>query len=249
MDLTPTADRSYTPLTRSGVELATLMHRPGLLTQPHQVDDLVVSVQLALESERLAAEDLAQLAEIRSSGARIVTSGDAERRRIERDLHDGSQQRLVALLLTLRLLQTEAATPALDAAEAELRETIIELRQLAHGVYPVLLKDAGLRTALESLAETRQLTIESDRDERYPDVVESTVYLLVARLSAAGPTTVSISHDDSQLIVQLSVGGQSHLTVELHDRVRTLGGNLDATVSGTTTKANLQLPIQSHQHP
>ena len=80
------------------VELATLVHRPGVLSQPQQVDDLVASVRLALENERLAAEDLAQLAEIRSSGARIVAAGDAERRRIERDLHDGAQQRLVALL-------------------------------------------------------------------------------------------------------------------------------------------------------
>ena len=248
LDVTPTPDRSATQLVQDGVHLATLLHKPGILTQTQQVNDLIVSVRLALESERLTAEDRAQLAQIRSSGARIVAAGDAERRRIERDLHDAAQQRLVALLLTLRLIRREVPLPILEAALAELRLAIADLRQLAHGVFPVLLKDAGLRAALDGLAESRRLVVEVDADERYPDVVETTVYLLIARLSDAGPTSARIGRDDSMLLLEASLAGRPEALGEPADRIRTLGGHLDLTMNEEVTRMTLALPIEADFH-
>lgn len=245
VSMPPRRGRSITRLVRDGVELAMIVHRPRILSEPQQVNDLAASVQLALESERLTAEDLVQLIEIRTSGRRIVAAGDAERRRIERDLHDGAQQRLISLLLGLRLVRSEATLPILDDADAELRRAIVELRQLAHGVYPVLLKDAGLGAALGALAETRQLVVENGSTGRYPDVIESTVYLLVAQLSEAGRTVVRIGQDGSDhrvLMVEVSVTGSLRLDAELVDRVRTLGGNLDLLVGERSTQVRLLLP-------
>ena len=245
VSVTHAHDRSVTRLSRGNVELATLVHRPGVLSQPQQVDDLVASVQLALENERLAAEDLAQLAEIRSSGARIVAAGDTERRRIERDLHDGAQQRLVALLLNLRLIKAghPAMPPAVAEAETELRQTIADLRRIAHGVHPVLLKDAGLQAAVNGLAETRHLTLDEGTDERYPDVVELTVYLLVTNLSNAGPTSLRIIGEPRQLKVEATVEGEPRPALDLNDRIRTLGGCLHLVTSGANTRVTLVLPL------
>lgn len=247
VSMPPPRDRSITRLVRDGVELATIVHRPRILSEPQQVDDLAASVQLALESERLTAEDLVQLIEIRTSGRRIVAAGDAERRRIERDLHDGAQQRLISLLLGLRLIRSEAALPILDDAAAELRRTIAQLRQLAHGVYPVLLKDAGLGAALGALTETRRLVVEDVPTERYPDVIESTAYLLVAQLSEAGRTVVRIGPDHLDhkgLVVEMSVMSPVELGEELEDRVRTLGGQLDVSADGTGTHIQVLLPSE-----
>jgi signal transduction histidine kinase len=95
--------RAETPLVRRGETVALLLHRQGLLDDPAVVDELLAATRLALENERLQAEVLAQLKDLRASRARIVATGDAERRRLERDLHDGTQQRLVGLTLALRL--------------------------------------------------------------------------------------------------------------------------------------------------
>jgi len=118
------------------------------------VDDLVSAVHLGLENEHLQAEALAQLADLRSSGARIVAEGDEGRRRLERDLHDGAQQRLVGLSLGFRLLrsQVSASIPELEAADNEIQQAIAELRQLARGLYPVVLRDQGLAVALYALS-------------------------------------------------------------------------------------------------
>jgi signal transduction histidine kinase len=99
-----------------------------------------------------------------------------ERRRLERDLHDGAQQRLVGLSLALRLLRSRVSTtmPELDAADGELQQAIAELRRLARGLYPVVLRDQGLASALYALAESRHLRIESAPGQRLPAVVEST---------------------------------------------------------------------------
>ena len=244
VDLTPTTARSVTRLVRRDVELATLVHRPGILSQPQERDDLIASVQLALESERLATEDRIQLEEIRTSGTRIVAAGDAERRRIERDLHDGAQQRLVAILLTLRLLREDTADPLLASAETELRGTIADLRQIAHGVYPVLLKDAGLRAALDALTESRRLKIEGETDQRYGELIESTVYLLISRLSTAGPTSVRISRDETHLIVEAFVAAPCTAETDLRDRIETLDGRLDLATDHMATTAKLTLPVE-----
>ena len=237
-------ERAMTSLRRGPLELAILVHRPGILDSQPLVDDLVASVQLGLENERLTAEDLAQLGDLRSSGSRIVAAGDAERRRIERDLHDGAQQRLVALLLSLRLIRTEpgGSAPELEAAEQRLRQAIADLRQVAQGVYPVLLKEAGLRPALNALGEERPVTVQAGPGRRYPDAIESTVYLVVARMSAAGPTSVAIKDDGSHLTTRVTVKGHPGDLLDLTDRAKTLGGDIDITDTGNEVVATLALP-------
>jgi signal transduction histidine kinase len=242
--LPPTGGRTATSLRRGTAELATLVHRPGILNSPAEVDDLIASMQLGLENERLTAEDLAQLADLRSSGARIIAAGDAERRRIERDLHDGAQQRLVALLLSLRLIRTGpgGSAPELDAAEQQLRHAITDLRRVAQGVYPVLLKEAGLRLALDALGEERPVTVQSAPGGRYQDAIESSVYLVVARMGAAGPTSVVITDDGSHLTARVTVRGRPGDLLDLADRAKTLGGDLAITDTGDEVVATLTLP-------
>jgi signal transduction histidine kinase len=242
--LPPPGDRAMTSLRRGPSELAVLVHRPGILDSRQLVDDLVASVQLGLENERLTAEDLAQLGDLRSSGSRIVAAGDAERRRIERDLHDGAQQRLVALLLSLRLIRTEpgGSTPELDAAEQRLRQAIADLRRVAHGVYPVLLTEAGLLPALHALGEERPVTVQGAPRRRYPDAIESSVYLVVARMSAAGPTSVATNDDGSHLTTLVTVHGHPRDLLDLTDRAKTLGGDIEITNTGNEVVATLTLP-------
>ena len=220
------------------------MHRPGILDSQPLVDDLVASVQLGLENERLTAEDLAQLGDLRSSGSRIVVAGDAERRRIERDLHDGAQQRLVALLLALRLIRNGpgGGAPELEAAEQRLRQAIADLRRVAQGVYPVLLKEAGLRPALDELGEEYPVTVQAAPGRRYPDAIESSVYLLVARMSAAGPTSAVIVDDGTQLTTRVTVEGRPRDLLDLADRAKTLGGAMNITDTGNEVVATLTLP-------
>ncbi len=143
---------------------------------------------LALENERLTAELRATVSELRASRARIVESADAARRKIERDLHDGAQQRLVALALSLRLARARvdgdpaAAGELLDGAAQNLEEAIRELRELARGIHPAVLTDRGLGSALEALAQRMPLPIEiaAVPDERLPAPVEAAAYFVVA---------------------------------------------------------------------
>ncbi len=246
IELPPSDGRSMTTLRYGGSDVAVLVHRPGLLDSPETVDDLVSAVHLGLENEHLQAEALVQLADLRASGLRIVAAGDEERRRLERDLHDGAQQRLVGLSLALRLLRsrTSASVPELDAADAELQHAIAELRQLARGLYPVVLRDQGLAAALHALAESRHLRVESATSERLPAVVESTAYLLVARASESGRTTVGAVSEDGQLVVDATVEGAVTDLGDIPDRVRTLAGTLDLTrTGGGATRVRLRLPV------
>ncbi|MDX2705882.1 histidine kinase [Streptomyces sp. PA03-6a] len=256
LSLPPRDGRATTRLRRGGSDIATLIHRPGLLDNPGMVDDLLSAVHLALENERLNAEILAQLADLRDSGARIVTAGDEERRRLERDLHDGAQQRLVGLALGLRLLRmrTRAVTPHLDQAEAELEQAILGLRRLAHGIYPVLLKEAGLAVALDALGQTRDLHVGDVPHTRFPDVVESTVYLIVDKVSENRTTRVradgcdGCDECDGQLIASIVVEGEMPDLADLADRVTTLEGVLTIRTEGGRNEVTLNLPLRGTGH-
>ena len=246
VELPPPDGRSMTTLRYGGSDEAVLVHRPGLLGSPEMVDDLVSAVHLGLENERLQAAALAQLADLRSSGIRIVAAGDEERRRLERDLHDGAQQRLVGLSLALRLLRSRVSTntPELEAADGELQHAIAELRQLARGLYPVVLRDQGLAAALNALAESRHIRVVSAPTERLPAVVESTAYMLVARVSESGRTTVGSVSKDGRLVVEATVEGDLDNLGDIADRVRTLEGSLDITrPSGGVVLVRLWLPV------
>jgi signal transduction histidine kinase len=241
--------RAVTPLTRQGETVALLSHRPGLLEDPAIVDEVIAATRLAVDNERLQAEVLAQLQELRASRARIVTTGDAERRRLERDLHDGAQQRLVGLSLALRLARAQPGaradpnlTALLNRADERLRGAISELRELAHGIYPAALTDDGLAAAVEALAEhaPTPLTIIHMPQERLPGPVEAAAFFLIAEttgylatVAAATSVTVDVRHDSGRLVVEVTENGagepdrelEARLT-DLTDRVGALDGQL-----------------------
>jgi signal transduction histidine kinase len=224
---------TVTPLVQGGREVAYLAHRPGLLDDQELVGAVARASRLALQNERLQAEVRAQLESLRASRARIVEAGDAERRRLERDLHDGAQQRLVALNLSLALARTHAdpsMKPRLDEAERELREALAELREIAHGIYPVALTEEGLAAAVEALAEETGASIHASElsQDRVDPNVEAAAYFVVAELVRRGSSLHL--HSDQQngtfvLSMESDNGFPSDL-VDLEDRVGALDGRL-----------------------
>ena len=225
---------------------------PALRDDPGLVAAAVAAIRLAVENERLQAEVLAQLDDVRASRARIVEAQDAERRRLERDLHDGAQQRLVSLQLSLQLLRrqlddgTDPATLAeLDAASAEARAAVTEIRELARGVHPAILTEAGLSAALTSLAERSlvPVTIDSTVEGRLPPPVEATAYFVVAEALTnaakhADATRVDVRarRDGLDLRLEISDDGRGGASTDggtglrgLDDRVAALGGTFRLT--------------------
>lgn len=240
VDLTARPGRTLTAVERSGTTVAVITHRSGI--SPRRVRELADAVRLALDHERLRVQALAQLDDLRRSGARLVAAGDAERRRLERDLHDGAQQHLVTLLLSLRLARREPG----ELAEVErlLESSVERLRTVARGLYPVLLERAGLAVALGALAETRPLRIDSLPDGPLPALVESTAYLVVQRASRLAPSSVRIASATGTLEVRVHVDGGVPNLATVTDRVTTLDGTMrvDPSDGMTTVTATLPLP-------
>ena len=177
-------------VTLIGDDLAAIVHDPDLADQQALLDAAGSAVRLALENERLHAALRAQLEELRASRSRIVRAGDDERRRLERDLHDGAQQRLLGLGLALQLIRarvTQDGTDALVAeAEDELREALRELRDLARGIHPAVLVDQGLDSAIKTLARRAAIPVHvtgTDGD-RLPRHIETAAYFVVAEALA-----------------------------------------------------------------
>lgn len=237
VDLGASSDRVATDLRYAGRPLATLVHRRGLLGSRESVDDLVATIHLGLEHARLQTEALAQVGELRASGVRLVETGDDERRQLERDLHDGAQQRLVGLALGLRLLASQTGdTPAVVEATHELQEAIDDLRGLARGLAPLLLSEAGLGVAVRALAESRPIRVDEVTSERFRPVVETTAYAVVDRASAHTPAAVAIRVEAGVLhvwVTALDEGSDSQLDLtglaDLADRATTLGGGLEVS--------------------
>ena len=205
-----------------------LVHRRGLLDNPDVFAELQSAMRLGLENERLQAMALTQLADLRASRLRIVEAGDHERRRLERDLHDGAQQRLVGVLLALRLLRSQSAdrATALEGAESELRRAIDDLRDLARGLYPTVLQDEGLAAALGALSETHPVRVTAAPAQRLPLSLETTAYLLVARAVLHGPCTVAVDVRDRDLVLDVDVQSVQPALGDLPDRISALGGEL-----------------------
>ena len=224
-----------TPIVRGGQQVALLSHRPGLLTEP-ALAEVAAAARLVLENERLQAETLSQLEDLHASRRRIVQAGDAARRRLGRDLHDGAQQRLVTLALALRLAAARLG-PGLDAAqaqrvnqaEAELRAALADLRELAQGIFPAMLAEEGLATAIEALAEAVPLTITALPGERFGASVEAAAYFVVAetvRQNAAGVLRVFAGRRDGRLVVEVETDSAPGSITDLEDRVGALGGSV-----------------------
>jgi PAS domain S-box-containing protein len=222
----------------------------------------------AAEVHRLNAELHVRLEELAASRARIVAAGDIERRRLERNLHDGAQQRLVALALSLRIalakLQTEpeAAREALVGAGEELTRALDELRELARGLHPAVLTDRGLPAAVEMLAGRAPVPVEIAEmpGERLPAPVEAAAYYLiaealtnVAKYASASTVRVRIVAGDRHLLVEITddgVGGADPASGSglrgLADRVEALGGTLAvASPAGGGTTLRAEVPLVS----
>lgn len=264
MDLPADEGRAVTRLDAEDGPLAAIIHDPALAEQRQLIDGVSAVAQLAIENERLHAEVKAQLEEVRASRQRIVSAADEERRRVERNLHDGAQQRLVGLAMALRMAQTKAADAApevaatLRAAEAELKHAIGELRELARGIHPAILTEAGLGPALASLAEHAPLPVAVDTqlNGRLPPVVEATAYFVasegltnVAKHAGATAATLRAAVRDGRLQVLVVDNGAGGADAEdgtgirgLMDRVAALGGSLhvaDAPDGGTRLEAEI----------
>jgi signal transduction histidine kinase len=249
----PDQGQTLTPLVRGGLPVALLAHRPGLLDDPGLVEEIAATARLALDNERLQAQVRTQLEDLRASRTRIVEQGDAERRRLERDLHDGAQQRLVSLALSLRLARLgadngrDAAT--LEEAEAEVRQALEELRGLARGLYPAALTEEGLGAALEALAEqaTSPLVLRRLPQERFEPSVEAAAYFVVAEtLQRSRPrrAAVDTAHTDGRLVVEVETDEEPpHELTDLEDRVGALDGRLLVQAApGGGTRIRAELP-------
>ena len=268
-------DRATTLLERDGVPVAAILHDPALLDDPGLVASVATAVRLTVENDRLQDEVRAQLAEVRASRARIVEATDAERRRLERDIHDGAQQRLVALSLAIgraRGQLGETADPVQGAALAatlaqasdEVRAALSELRELARGIHPAVLTEAGLEPAVASLVERSTIPAEllTDGLTRLPTPVESAAYFVVSEAltnaskhSGARTIRVGLTLRDGSLRVEVrddGCGGADPARGSglrgLRDRVEATGGRLEvesAAGEGTTIRALLPVEVAS----
>ena len=257
--------RALSPIERGGKPIAALVHDPVLLRNPERLHAAIGAAALAIDNEQLKAELRAQLQDVRASRSRIVEAGDLERRRVERNLHDGAQQRLVGLALTLRLASRRAegdqeVTELLAEAAGELDEALEELRELARGLHPAIVVDAGLAGALETLAERPGLPVDLSIDlpDRLPDAVEVGAYYLVAEALAnankharAEQVRVRAAIVDGRLWLAVSDDGCGGAAIApgsglegLADRVVALGGQLlieSDPGCGTTVIADIPL--------
>ena len=255
-----------TILERHGNKVAALIHDPALSEDPALLDAVSSAAGLALENERLLVELRAQLDEVRDSRARIVEAGVTERRRLERNLHDGAQQRLVTLSLHLRMAQETlhddpaAAEAMLEGVGDDLKQALEELRELARGLHPAVLTDRGLAPALQSLAKRSPFPVEIAGVPalRLPEAVEAALYYVVAEsltnaAKHAGATEgrVELSTTPEMVVVEIRDNGSGGANLTggtglrgLVDRVEALGGELRVQSSprrGTVIRAELPL--------
>jgi signal transduction histidine kinase len=258
-------DNGISVVERDGEILAALVHDPAL--EPGLVQAAGVAAGMAIANERLRAEVRAQLEEVRASRLRIVEAGDAARRRVERDLHDGAQQRLVGLSLGLRMLENRlegvpGTGEEIEALQSELRAALQELRELARGLHPQILTEEGLGAAIESLAERSALSVRVtvDEQERPTAPVEATAYFVVAealqnvsKYSQASSATVVVSRENGALMVDVTDEGVGGATLSggsgllgLEDRVAALGGSLAVeSPRGRGTHLHVEIPWAS----
>jgi signal transduction histidine kinase len=244
-------------------------------TETRLVNDLAHEAGLILKNERLTAELSQRLEELTISSRRLVTAQDTERRRIERNLHDGAQQDLIGLKLKLEAAQAMAATDPqqtqdmLQGLVTDVGNAVETLRELARGIYPAVLADLGLAAALEAQARRSPLTVEVHADSlhRYPPEIEAAVYFccleaLQNAIKHAQATTMVISVGESagQLGFTAADDGQGIDVARarsgsgiqnMMDRMAALHGSLDlGTAPGGGTIVNGRLPVRArHEAP
>jgi signal transduction histidine kinase len=235
--------RSVTEVEREGRRIAAIVHDPTLLEDPERVREAGAAAALALENERLEAELRAKVEEVRASRSRLVEVGWRQRRRLERDLHDGAQQRLVSLALTLRMARERLGPDAGDAAglldrsREELDLALRELRELARGIHPGVLADRGLSAAVGTLAERAPLPVEvlDVPPERLPEHIELTAYFVISealtnitKYAAASRAWVSVTQQNGRLLLEVGDDGVGGADVGRGSGLSGLADRLDA---------------------
>ena len=260
-------DRATTVIDGPQGHVAALVHDPSLVDEPELLRAVAAAAAIALENARLNVELRARLEELRGSRARIVEAGDVERRRLERDLHDGAQQRMVAVALQLRLLQSRiredpvAAEQLATTATEELALSLSELRELARGIHPAVLEH-GLAPALQALARRSPVpaTVSCDIRGRLPERVEFAAYFVasealanVAKYAHASAVTVRAWQAGRTATIEIAddgVGGADDTRGSglrgLADRVEALDGRLRVvSPPGEGTVVTAELPCAS----
>jgi signal transduction histidine kinase len=259
-------DQVVTEIEHEGRCVGALIHDPALCQEPELLREASAAAALAIENARLEVELRARLEALRASRTRLVEAGDAERRRLGRDLHDGAQQRLVALMIELQLARERfesdpaGARELVDSAFANAQEAVGELRDLAAGIHPAVLSQRGLEAALESLASRSKVPVEleSELEERLPSPVETAAYFVVAealtnvaKYAEATYARVEVRRENGAAVVDIrddGVGGAafgagSGLT-GLIDRVGALDGTLEVeSPRGAGTLVRARFPL------
>jgi signal transduction histidine kinase len=256
--------RAATPIDRNGVRIAALLHDPELEEEPELLDAVGATAAIALENARLQAELAARLEEVRASRARVIEAGQKERQRLERNLHDGAQQRLIALSLNLKLLQKQLgdnpeASRQLDEAQREITMSLEDLRDVAHGIHPAVLTAHGLAVALEQVAARAPVStrLDVEIEARLPEPVEVAAYYVVTESLAnvgkhaqATSASVDVRRTAEGLVVEVVDDGIGGADSErgtglrgLADRVEALGGRLRVWTSpGGGTRVRAEIP-------
>jgi signal transduction histidine kinase len=259
----PDQERSTTFVEGEAGPVAALVHDPAVLDDPGLREAVSAAARLAAANARLTAEVRAQVVELQESRRRILDAGDAERRRLERRLRGGAQQRLERLaerLLALRLTApSETASERIAQTEAQLDRTLEELQRLAHGLHPRVLSEAGLAGALSSLAEQAPVAVEVLVPvPELPADVEAVAYFVcsealanIAKHAGASKASISVTTGDGRVTVAIEDDGRGGADPArgtglsgLADRVEALGGALrvDSRAGGGTRLA-AELPL------
>jgi two-component sensor histidine kinase len=267
----PGSGRAWTAVERDGRRVAAIIHDASLDTSTELVSAAAAASSLAIDNERLKADLRARLEELRVSRLRIVEAADAARRRIERDLHDGAQQQLVALALDLRMLrarlkdQPEAAA-VVDQISERLSSALAELREFARGIHPAILTDRGLAPAVGALADRASVPIDVEIaiEERLPAPVEAAAYFVVAealtnvdRYAGASGARVDVRREGHTVVVVVADDGSGGVDTNagsglrgLQDRLAALGGTLAIdSPPGRGTRIEARIPGSPEPQP
>jgi signal transduction histidine kinase len=265
----PAADdpaRASTAVELEGRRVGAIVHDISLVEDPELLRSVAAAAGLAVRNERLQAELRARVEDLRASRARIVEAGTHERRRLERNLHDGAQQRLVAMSLTLRLAQgklhkdPDAANQLLNAAQDELNLALGELRELARGIHPAVLSDRGLGPALEALVGRAPIPVELTEvpQIRLPEAIEAAAYFVISealtnvvKYAHASQATVRVTRRNGAAVVEVAddgVGGadpgRGSGLRGLADRVSALDGRMEIeSPAGSGTRLRAEIPV------
>ena len=255
-------DGGWTEVERRGERIGAIVHDPSLADEPQLARAAGAAASLALDNQRLSAELRARIEELRASRARIVEAADTERRRLERDLHDGAQARLVALAMKLRLARRKAdgeVAALLDESSADLQESLDELRELARGIHPAVLTDRGLGPALRGLADRAPVPVElaGDAPADLAPPVATAIYFVVAealtnvaKYARAQEAVVRVERAGERVLVEVTDDGVGGARLDggsglrgLSDRVAALDGRLEVeSPPGAGTRLRVELP-------